>query len=96
MSRCHARPCHLYAKVCAGIVCCHPNGLAYYQPAAASLYTSFPCFYTYAVVAVFYPDMLLAGALLDDEEMWSSLDSIGLFLISGGVYDNDSGSSTLS
>ena len=67
----------------AGIVCCRPDGLAYYQPANAEATVIFPCFHYYGIIAIYYPDMLLGGTLLDDAEMWSSLDSILTFIISG-------------
>ena len=67
----------------AGIVCCHPDGLAYYQPANAEATAIFPCYHYYGIIAIYYPDMMLGGTLLDDAEMWSSLDSILTFIISG-------------
>ena len=73
----------LQLRMFAGIVCCRPDGLAYYQPANAEATAIFPCYHYYGIIAIYYPDMMLGGTLLDDVEMWSSLDSILTFIVSG-------------
>ena len=64
-------------------MCCRPDGLAYYQPPNGVATGIFPCFYYHGIIAIYYTDMMLGGTLLDDAEIWSSLDSVLVFIISG-------------
>ena len=83
---CHDTPCWLEtthtASLRAGIICCQADNTASVG-ATQQLSRSFPCAVSYGVYGVFYPQMMLGGMLLDDEEMWASLDSLQLVVFPG-------------
>ena len=71
------------AEVCAGILCCEADYMVKFGPGPIELAPSYPCAVSYGVFGLFYPEMMLGGTLLDDEEVWASLDSVQLAIFSG-------------
>ena len=63
-------------------MCCLPSGTAYVT-LAAGLTQNITCSTTYAVIGLYYTSMTLAGTLLDDGAVWTSLNTLQFIVMAG-------------
>ena len=85
LSRPHACCSHAYAlkwQWCAGVVCCQSDGLGYVK-LEAGITQSVTCPTAFAVIGLYYTSMQLAGTLLNDAGVWSSLNTLQFLIMAG-------------
>ena len=70
-------------SLCAAVVCCLPTGNAYVTLATTIHQVNVTCPTPYAVTGLYYTSMTLAGTLLDDEGVWTSLNTLQFITMSG-------------